>query len=153
MHIGSLRQSSSQSLVHWSPGVRYELSSLAQTLGSWVRISFLRHGCLCMRLFRVCVVLCVSSGLPRRPGFKPGSVHLEFCDGQKWRWGRFSPRTSGFHLRQSTFYLLLHNHLHYHPRPGVAAVPIVSQTRIKKKKSAFLWVNHSSKYSYRLCKK
>jgi hypothetical protein len=32
--------------------------------------------------------------------------------------------------RQSTFHLLLHNHLHYHPRPGVAAVPIASQTRI-----------------------
>jgi hypothetical protein len=35
-----------------------------------------------------------------------------------------------------TFHLLLHNHLHYHPRwhnrPGVAAVPIASQTRIKE---------------------
>jgi hypothetical protein len=38
---------------------------------------------------------------------------------------------------QSTFHLLLHNHLHYHlrlaNRPGVAAVPTASQTRIKKK--------------------
>jgi hypothetical protein len=24
----------------------------------------------------------------------PGSGHVGFCDGQKWRWGRFSPRTS-----------------------------------------------------------
>jgi hypothetical protein len=31
---------------------------------------------------------------PRRPGFKPGSGHVGFCDRQKWRWGRFSPRTS-----------------------------------------------------------
>jgi hypothetical protein len=31
---------------------------------------------------------------PRRPRFKPGSGHVGFCDGQKWRWGRFSPRTS-----------------------------------------------------------
>jgi hypothetical protein len=30
---------------------------------------------------------------PRRPGFKPGSGHVGFCDGQKWRRGRFSPRT------------------------------------------------------------
>jgi hypothetical protein len=34
---------------------------------------------------------------------------------------------------QSTFHLLLHNHLHYHSRlanrPGVAAVPIASQTK------------------------
>jgi hypothetical protein len=30
---------------------------------------------------------------PRRPGFKLGSGHVGFCDGQKWRWGRFSPRT------------------------------------------------------------
>jgi hypothetical protein len=30
---------------------------------------------------------------------------------------------------QSTFHLLLHNHLHYHYRPGVAAVPIASQTK------------------------
>jgi hypothetical protein len=26
--------------------------------------------------------------------FKPASGHVGFCDGQKWRWGRFSPRTS-----------------------------------------------------------
>jgi hypothetical protein len=26
--------------------------------------------------------------------FKPGSGHVGFCDEQKWRWGRFCPRTS-----------------------------------------------------------
>jgi hypothetical protein len=31
---------------------------------------------------------------PRRPGFKPLSGHVEFCDGQKWHRGRFSSRTS-----------------------------------------------------------
>jgi hypothetical protein len=35
-----------------------------------------------------------SSMPPRRPGFKPGSGHVGFCDRHKWRWGRFSPRTS-----------------------------------------------------------
>jgi hypothetical protein len=36
---------------------------------------------------------------------------------------------------QSTFHLLLHNHLHYHNRPGVAAMPIASQTKKKPKKN------------------
>jgi hypothetical protein len=40
---------------------------------------------------------------PWQPGFKPGSGHVGFCDGLKWRC-------------QSTFHLLLHNHLHYHLR-------------------------------------
>jgi hypothetical protein len=53
---------------------------------------------------------------PRRPRFKPGSGQVEFCDGQKWRWGMCSPRTSVCFPCQSTFHLLLHNHLHYHPR-------------------------------------
>jgi hypothetical protein len=35
---------------------------------------------------------------------------------------------------QSTLHLLLHNHLHYHPRLAqVATVPVAPQTRIKKK--------------------
>jgi hypothetical protein len=28
------------------------------------------------------------------PGFETGPRHVGFCDGQKWRWGRFSARTS-----------------------------------------------------------
>jgi hypothetical protein len=52
---------------------------------------------------------------PRRPRLKPESGHAGFYDGQKWRWGRFSPRTS-VSTCQSTFLLLLHNHLHYHRR-------------------------------------
>jgi hypothetical protein len=35
---------------------------------------------------------------PRRPGLKPGSGYVGFCDGQKWRWGRFSPRELRFPL-------------------------------------------------------
>jgi hypothetical protein len=53
-----------------------------------------------------------SAGFPpRRPGFEPGSGHVGFCDGQKWRWGRFSPITS-VSPAQSTFHLLLQNLLH-----------------------------------------
>jgi hypothetical protein len=36
----------------------------------------------------------VSGFPPWRPGFKSGSGHVGFCDGRKWGWGRFSPRTS-----------------------------------------------------------
>jgi hypothetical protein len=46
----------------WPRGLRYELFSPVQTLGSWVRIPQ-RHGCLCLRLFCVYVVLCADSGL------------------------------------------------------------------------------------------
>jgi hypothetical protein len=69
---------------------------------------------------------------PRRPGFKPGSGHVGFCDGQKWRWGRFSPRTSGFPANlhsicfSTIFFTITRG---WHNRPGVAAVPIASQTK------------------------
>jgi hypothetical protein len=45
---------------------RHELSSLARTLGSWVRIQ-LRTWMfgVCMRLFCVCAVLCLGRGLAR----------------------------------------------------------------------------------------
>jgi hypothetical protein len=45
-------------------GLRYELSSLARTLGLWIRIP-LRAWMfgVCMRLFYVCVVLCLARGL------------------------------------------------------------------------------------------
>jgi hypothetical protein len=48
----------------WPRGLKHELSSLARTLGSWVRIP-LRAWMfgVCMRLFCVCVALCVGSGL------------------------------------------------------------------------------------------
>jgi hypothetical protein len=72
---------------------------------------------------------------PRRPGFKPGSGHVRFCDGQKWRWGRLSPRTSvsPANLRSICFSTIIFTVTRgWHNRPGVAAVPIASQTRIKK---------------------
>jgi hypothetical protein len=48
----------------WPHSLRHELSSLAPTLGSWVRIP-LRTWMfgVCMRLFCVCVVLCLGRGL------------------------------------------------------------------------------------------
>jgi hypothetical protein len=42
-------------------GLRHELSSLARTLGSWVRIPLKAW----MRLFYVCVVICVGRGLAK----------------------------------------------------------------------------------------
>jgi hypothetical protein len=72
---------------------------------------------------------------PRRPGFKPGSVHVGFCDGQKWRWGRFSPSTSvsPANLHSTNFSTIIFTITRrWHNRPGVAAVPIASQTKKKK---------------------
>jgi hypothetical protein len=45
----------------WPHGLRHELSSLARTLGSWVRISLEAWISVC--IYSVCVVLCVGSGL------------------------------------------------------------------------------------------
>jgi hypothetical protein len=42
-------------------GLRHQLSSLARTLGSWVRISLKALMSVCV--YSVCVVLCVGSGL------------------------------------------------------------------------------------------
>jgi hypothetical protein len=58
--------------------------------------------------------------------------HVGFCDGQKWRWGRFSPRTSvspaNLHsIRFSTIIFIITRG--WHNRSGVAAVPIASQTK------------------------
>jgi hypothetical protein len=67
-----------------------------------------------------------------------------FYDGQKWRWGRFSPRTSVFpaNLRSICFSTIIFTIIRgWHNRPGVAAVPIASQTRIKKKKIATNFLN------------
>jgi hypothetical protein len=52
---GSLRRS------QWPRGLRHELSSLARTLGSWVRIPPQAWMSVCV--YSVCVVLCVNSGL------------------------------------------------------------------------------------------
>jgi hypothetical protein len=60
-----------------------------------------------------------------------------FCDGQKWRWGRFSQRTSVFppNLHSIYFSTIIFSIIRgWHNRPGVAAVPIASQNKIKKKK-------------------
>jgi hypothetical protein len=69
----------------------------------------------------------------RRPGFKPGSAHVGFCDGQKWRWGRFfSPRTSvsPANLHSISFSTIIFTITRgWHNRPGATAVPIASQTK------------------------
>jgi hypothetical protein len=59
------------------------------------------------------------------------------CFGQKWSWGRFSPRTSvspaNLHsICYSTIIFTISRGCHIWP--GGAAVPIASKTRIKKKK-------------------
>jgi hypothetical protein len=46
----------------WPRGLRYELSSLARTLGSWFRIPLKAWMSVC-GFFFVYVVLCVGSGL------------------------------------------------------------------------------------------
>jgi hypothetical protein len=73
------------------------------------------------------------TGFPlRQPGFKPRSGHVGFCDGQKWRWGRFSPRTSVSlaNLHFICFSTIIFTFTQgWHNRPGVAAVPIASQTK------------------------
>jgi hypothetical protein len=77
---------------------------------------------------------------PRRPEFKLGSGHVKFCDGQKWRWGRFSPRTSvsPVNLHSICFSTIIFTITRgWHNRPGVAAVPIASQ--IKKLIFSFLY--------------
>jgi hypothetical protein len=78
--------------------------------------------------------LLVADFPPRRPGFRPGSGHVRFCDGQKWRWGRFSPRTSvsPANLHSICFTIIFTVTRGWHNRPGVAAVPIASQTKLKK---------------------
>jgi hypothetical protein len=72
---------------------------------------------------------------PRRHGFKPGSGHVGFCDGQKWRWGRFSPRTSvsPANVHSICFSTIIFTITQgWHNRPGVAAVPIALQTKQRK---------------------
>jgi hypothetical protein len=47
----------------WPRGLSHELSSLARTLESWVRIPLEARKSVLLRLFCVCVVLCVGRGL------------------------------------------------------------------------------------------
>jgi hypothetical protein len=79
---------------------------------------------------------------------KPGSGHVGFCDGQKWRWGRFPPRTSvsPANLHSICFFTIIFTITRgWHNRPGVGAVPIASQTRIKKSKATcMLMSRHQS---------
>jgi hypothetical protein len=59
-----------------------------------------------------------------------------FCDGQKWRWGRISPRTSvsPANLHSICFFTIIFIITRrWHNTPGVAAVPTASQTKLKKK--------------------
>jgi hypothetical protein len=74
---------------------------------------------------------------PQWPGFIPGSSHVGFCDGQKRRWGRFSPRTSvspaNLHPICFSTIIIFTITRGWHNRPRVAAVPIASQSRIKEK--------------------
>jgi hypothetical protein len=81
---------------------------------------------------------------PRQPGFKTGSGHVGFCDGQEWRWGRFPPRrTSGSPANLHSIYFSIIIFIitrGWHNRPGVAAVPIATQSRIKKKNNYDDWI-------------
>jgi hypothetical protein len=47
----------------WPRDLRDEPSSLSRTLRSWVRIPLKASMSVCVRLFYVCVALCVGSGL------------------------------------------------------------------------------------------
>jgi hypothetical protein len=57
--------------------------------------------------------------------------------GQKWRWGRFSPRTSVSPANLHSIYFSIIIFIiigGWQNRPGVAAVPIASQSKIKLQK-------------------
>jgi hypothetical protein len=59
----------------------------------------------------------------------------------KWRWGRFSPRTSvsTANLHSICFSTIIFTITQgWHHRPGVAAVPIASQSKLKKMEVAEL---------------
>jgi hypothetical protein len=60
VHTTASSLSNTQTLCRsqWPRGLRHELSSLARTLGSWVRILLGAWMSVC-----VCVALCVGSGL------------------------------------------------------------------------------------------
>jgi hypothetical protein len=78
------------------------------------------------------IMLSLVAGFPpRRPGFKPGSGYVGFCDEQKWRWGRFSS-VSPANIHSIYFSTIIFTITRgWHNRPGVAAVPIASKTKNK----------------------
>jgi hypothetical protein len=104
-------------------------------------------GTLTTRIFFV--ALSYFKAPPRRPAFKPGSGQVGFCDGQKWRCCRFSPRTSvsPANLHYICFSTIIFTITRrWHNRPGVAAVPIASQAKKRKKKiQGKIWNNTSTK--------
>jgi hypothetical protein len=87
---------------------------------------------------------CASDGFPpRQPGFKPGSGHVGFCDGQKWRWGMFSPRTSvcPANLHSICFSTIIFTITWgWHNRPGVARMPIALKKQLIKFPTACLGI-------------
>jgi hypothetical protein len=100
---------------------------------SWQYPTYDYDGEILVVLLMVNALRLLVAGFPRRrPGFKPGSGRVGFRDGQKWRWGRFSPRTSvsPANLHSICFSTIIFTITRgWHNRPGVAAVPIVSQTK------------------------
>jgi hypothetical protein len=65
---------------------------------------------------------------------------MEFCDGQRWRWGRFSPGTSvsPANVHSICFSAIIFTITRgWLNKPRVAAVPIASQSRIKKNKKEY----------------
>jgi hypothetical protein len=93
---------------------RYDYSSLPP-----------RQSDLALLFFRKCHSVTSKSLIKsmRRPGFKTGSGHVGFCDGQKWRWGRFSPRTSVSPANLHSIYfstIIFIITRSWHNRPGVA---------------------------------
>jgi hypothetical protein len=90
----------------------------------------------------IAIAQAVSRRLPTAAArVQTRSGHVGFCGGQKWRWGGFSPRTSVFptNLHSICFSKIIFTITRgWHHRPGVAAVPIASQT--KKKAYYFLCI-------------
>jgi hypothetical protein len=68
-------------------------------------------------------------------GSNSGLIMWDFVMGQKWRWARFSPITSvsPANLHSICFFTIIFTITRgWHNIPGMAAVPIASQTKIKK---------------------
>jgi hypothetical protein len=68
LFTGAFNSSDDKAVVYygadqWPRGLRHELSSPAQTLGSWVRIPLETWMSLC--IYSVCAVPCAGSGLRR----------------------------------------------------------------------------------------